>query len=274
MPETQQTPKVFTSPDGREWKLLKDLECMFGTRLTQGGKEAQDIIKMVEAGNANLTAQALFSEGSRRCKESQGSVEIDPATEEIQVGLREEFQQKRERRAKRQKTEKSNRNLLYGVSSEVYPVQEGWAAFSSAKDLQAGLAKFRELLKKRGFAEHVELLAIHGVQDTCRFAARISGIYYLMSSLLNDRPCYQKLLNAPKLRAGLCCDGIYIMWDSVHSQWQISNESLGENAPCFAFCKEDKIQVAEVSGLWQIQQQGTADFQEGTLKIMMAKSAA
>jgi len=229
---------------------------------------------MVDAGNANLPAQALFSEGSRRCKECQGSVEIDPVTEKIQVESLEALQQKRELRAKKRKYSKSNGNLLYGVSSKVHPAQKGWAAFSGPNDLHAGFEKFRELLKKRGFAENVELVAIHGVQDTCRFAARISGIYHRMSSLLNDRPCYQKLLNAPGLWAGVCCDGIYIMWDSFHSQWQISNAALGENDPCFAYCKEDKMQVAEVSGPWQIQQQGSADFQEGSLKIMMAKSGA
>merc|ERR1712008_12474 len=125
-----------------------------------------------------------------------------------------------------------------------------------------------------GFLENVELVAVHGVQDTCRFAARISGIYYRMSSLLNDRPCYQKLLNAPELWARLCCDGIYIMWDSVHCQWQVSLAALEENAPCIAYCKEDRMQVTEVSGPWQIQRQGTADFQEGTLKIMASKSEA
>jgi len=271
LPDSGQTPKTFIAPDGREWKLLKDLECMFGTRLTQGGKEAEAIMKMIDAGNANIAAQALFSEGSRRCKESQGSVEIDPATEEIQVESREEFQQKREHRAKKKKSSNPNRHLLWGVRSEVYPVQEGWAALlEDQKDLQSGFAKFRELLKKKGFAGDVELIAIHGVQDTCRFAARVSGIYYRMPSLLNERPCYQKLLNAPELFAGLCCDGIYMMWDSVHAQWQISNESLGQNAPCFAYCKEDKMQVVEVSGPWQIQRQGTADFQESTLKIMLA----
>merc|ERR1712008_206187 len=124
---------------------------------------------------------------------------------------------------------------------------EGWAAFSGPNDLQAGFAKFRELLKKRGFLENVELVAVHGVQDTCRFAARISGIYYRMSSLLNDRPCYQKLLNAPELWARLCCDGIYIMWDSVHCQWQVSLAALEENAPCIAYCKEDRMQVTEHS---------------------------
>merc|ERR1740139_853499 len=181
---------------------------MFGTRLTQGGKAAEDITKMVEAGNANTAAQALFAEGGRRCKESQGIVEIDPATEEIQVESREEFEKKREREhlAKKRKKSKTNMNLLYGVSSEVYPAQEGWAAFTGPNDLQAGFATFRTVLKKRGFAESVELLAIHGVQDACRYGARISGIYYRIPSLLNGRPCYQKLLNAPRALDSLCCD--------------------------------------------------------------------
>jgi len=271
LPAAQQTPKTFSSPDGREWKLLKDIECMFGTKLQRGGKEAEEVEDMVNAGTANTAAQAMFSEGSRRCRESEAMVEIDPATEEIQVQSREEFEQKREQQLKKRKLSKSNVNLLYNLSSEVYPAQEGWAAFSGPHDLQAGFTTFRALLKKRGFAEDVELLAVHGVPATCRFAARVSGVYWRLPALIGDRPCYQKLLSAPNCSDGVCCDGIYIMWESMFSQWQISTGAVG-SSPCIAYSKADKMSVAEVSGPWQIQQQGTADFQEGALEILMAKS--
>merc|ERR1712176_1618592 len=36
LPDSGQTPKTFIAADGREWKLLKDIECMFGTRIEQG----------------------------------------------------------------------------------------------------------------------------------------------------------------------------------------------------------------------------------------------
>jgi hypothetical protein len=238
---------------------------MFGTRLTQGGEEADKIKKWIEAGSANVEAQALFSEGSRRCKESGGSVEIDPAKEEIQVETLEQLKERREARHKSKRI-KIHGQPLDNVKSEVYPVQSGWAACSSPEDRQAGFTNFRPVLKERGFKD-VELIALHGVAETSRFACRISGIYYRMSATLNGRPCFQKLLHAPASSMGTCCDGIYIMWNSGQSRWQVSTKPQ-DDAPCIAYYKGDQLHVKEVSGPWRIQQQGTSDFAEGTIQIL------
>merc|ERR1712048_1155530 len=118
-----------------------------------------------------------------------------------------------------------------------------------------------DLLAKRGFPADVQLVAIHDIAEACLFASRISGIYYQMPTPVAGRPSYQKLLYAPATGAGIACDGVYILWSAAESQWQICT-GLSEEAPCVAYCKQDREQLAEVLGPWQVQQKGSGDFQE------------
>ncbi|CAE8628609.1 unnamed protein product [Polarella glacialis] len=101
LPESQQTPKTFTAPDGLEWKLLRDVECMFGTRISKGGQEVEDIDKMVEAGKKNTAAHELFHTGSGQARDCAGVVELDAAAMEDKTWTREE---RGEQMTKRQKS--------------------------------------------------------------------------------------------------------------------------------------------------------------------------
>ena len=40
--------ETFTSPDGREWTLLQDIESLFGAKLSQGGEEAAEAMHMTQ----------------------------------------------------------------------------------------------------------------------------------------------------------------------------------------------------------------------------------
>jgi len=106
LPESQQTPKTFTAPDGLQWKLLKDVECMFGTRISKGGQEVEDIDKMVEAGKKNTAAHELFHTGSGKARDYGGVVELEAGKAEEITWTREEEEQKREIE-KAKKSEKS-----------------------------------------------------------------------------------------------------------------------------------------------------------------------
>merc|ERR1712080_799577 len=96
LPNSGQTPKTFIDADGREWKLLKDIECLFGVRLTAGGAEAEKIKQMVDAAFLGLErAQALFSQGTVMCKETGTSATIDMATEAVTTETQEEKEMRR-----------------------------------------------------------------------------------------------------------------------------------------------------------------------------------
>ena len=70
--------RVFIDTDGREWKLLRDLECKFGTIIFQNGNNMpDDLMAMYQAGEDNLDAHALFHTGSHKAREIAGSVELD-----------------------------------------------------------------------------------------------------------------------------------------------------------------------------------------------------
>jgi hypothetical protein len=71
-----QAPKTFMNPEGREFKLLKDVECMFGTLITRAGSVPSEMAAMLEAGKNNSFAHELFRTGSAKAKEIQGLVLI------------------------------------------------------------------------------------------------------------------------------------------------------------------------------------------------------
>ncbi|CAE8646331.1 unnamed protein product [Polarella glacialis] len=270
LPESQQTPKTFTAPDGLQWKLLKDVECMFGTRISKGGQEVEDIDKMVEAGKKNTAAHELFHTGSGKARDYGGVVELEAGKAEEITWTREEEEQKREIE-KAKKSEKSGEKdfLPSSFSPVTYPVQTGWAILASSEDRQRGFVEFKSILLKRKFPEDTEFVAVHDVAEACRFASRIGGIYHQMGKI-SGRRCYQKLVYAPEAAAGIGCDGLYLMWNASLSQWQISLRP-SEKAPSIAYCREDQEFVKKVSSPWQVQLNGFADFQEdSSLKITAA----
>ena len=78
LPESKET-QTFLDDVGREWKLLKDVECWFGTALHGGGEEAFKVIAMVEAAKLNTYAHDLFHVGATWCRETEGVCTTDPA---------------------------------------------------------------------------------------------------------------------------------------------------------------------------------------------------
>lgn len=111
-PESHQTPKIFTDTDGNEWKLLKDLECKYGSMIeSAGGRVPEDLAKMIQAGKDNVAAHALFSSGSQKAKECQGAVELDAASAEARFETKEEVAL-RKRRNKEQRKKTSGTKVL------------------------------------------------------------------------------------------------------------------------------------------------------------------
>merc|ERR1719336_646683 len=131
---------------------------------------------MVEAGLVNYAAHDLFKSGSRKALESQGSYLLDP------VAPDEEHLETMEERAKRvteRKIEHGKRrrysapvggkHSLYRFGLEVVPTQEGWAALASTADVPQAFVQFKSLLLKRGFQDDLELVAVFGGAEACKY---------------------------------------------------------------------------------------------------------
>ena len=146
IPGTGKTQKTFIAADGREWKVLKDIECMFGRRIEQG--RLGEVKAMVDVGAANTVAHELFSVGHQRAKETQGSCLIVPeeGTVAEAKGRKKRAARMEERGSKRTKRKKrDHKNYLGTFPDLVYPAQEGWAALASEQDLHKGFAESRSL---------------------------------------------------------------------------------------------------------------------------------
>mmetsp|Transcript_108505 Transcript_108505/g.203707 ORF Transcript_108505/g.203707 Transcript_108505/m.203707 type:complete len:421 (+) Transcript_108505:42-1304(+) len=274
LPDSEQTPKTFLAPDGREWKLLKDLECMLGSKLEGGSTaEIEEITAMVEAGKKNTDAHDLFSMGSTRARETRGSCLIDPEVGgEAKAETAEERKERVKATKKRRKIVPGGKDNLHSFTPVVHPPQEGWAALATMEDRKQGFTEFQDRLLKRKFPDTTEILAVYDVKEASRFAARISGMYYQMTTAVSGRRCYQKLMSSSKYPAGFGCDGVYILWNATESRWQFSTRPL-EEAACIAHCTDDQEEVTAVSKPWQIQLQGIGDFQEDdSLKVIMAST--
>lgn len=240
---------------------------MIGARLDEGGEAAKRVTDMVEAAKNNPEAQALFSQGSSGARACQGRFEIDPAVGTTKVTSREMLDLSKTRRKEdvleARKKKRYGNNSLVGASHVPEPLQTGWAALSSAEDRSTGLVEFTQLLTGRGFkADDIELIAVHGIRESCKFAQRVNGIYYRkVDAQIQSRACYQKLLHAPGAVLGICCDNIYMFYGEREGQscWQI-RFGLTDHSPIVAFCVSDESDIVAIKGTWQVQQEGNGDF--------------
>jgi len=277
LPDSGQVAKTFLAADGREWKILKDLESFLGVRITGGGQRAEDLIALVEAGLVNYEAHAMFAGCSGKAFESQGSYLMDPAnpsgakSETPEERLKRKSDTKADKVAKREKKLSSasgGKNSLRYFRLEVSPIQVDWAGLTTAAEIPKAFVEFKPLLLRRGFEDNLELIAVHGCADGCKFFSRINGIYYRMPTAISERSCYQKLLSNPASTSGVCCDGIYIWWAASERRWQISVRPTVD-AACIAYCMDDAERVTDVSQTWEVQHQGTGDFEANdSLKIL------
>merc|ERR1712232_80901 len=170
------------APDGNEFKLLMELECMFGAKIAGGSPEdINEIEAMIEAGRNNTLAHELFPLGTQRAKENNGSCTIDAETpEEIQVESVDEMlarnaERQRKRSEDHRKSKQGSVLSLHGVNSSARVTQSGWALLAGKKDWEKGAGEFRAFLKKRKFPDDVELVSVTGAGESSRFASRIHG---------------------------------------------------------------------------------------------------
>eukprot|EP00930_Biecheleria_cincta_P096789 TRINITY_DN8858_c0_g1_i1.p1 TRINITY_DN8858_c0_g1~~TRINITY_DN8858_c0_g1_i1.p1 ORF type:complete len:749 (-),score=115.44 TRINITY_DN8858_c0_g1_i1:11-2158(-) len=239
LPESQQVAKAFTDPEDREFKLLKAVECMLGTRITQaGGSVPSDIVAMVEAGKNNTHAHELFHTGSARARKTQGSVELSAESSEVKVETKEQREQRiSERVSKRRKTERplvlANRD-----DYEDWPIKLTSASEPDAKDTDY-IANIRRMLMARGFSKSSDgnidfMLCIGAVEQTChKYGSMFDGVYFLKAIDDSDRPVYQGAKISRLNQNMIVGLDRYIYWSATCERWEMGTMLPGK--ACLAF---------------------------------------
>eukprot|EP00930_Biecheleria_cincta_P036635 TRINITY_DN25105_c0_g1_i1.p1 TRINITY_DN25105_c0_g1~~TRINITY_DN25105_c0_g1_i1.p1 ORF type:complete len:615 (-),score=119.73 TRINITY_DN25105_c0_g1_i1:19-1863(-) len=242
LPDSGQTPKTFTDPDGNEFKLLKDLECKLGTKITQnGGVVPAEMEEMVKAGKNNTEARALFHTGSQKARESGGSVELNAWSSEVQTQTAEErLRWKLEREAERSRLGSGKRlkprKFFHPVTPSDYNSWNVMLSFpSDSSDTSPDLQGLVALLSSRGFSKKSSLLHVASTGQTeHRYAKALVGLYCLKGKdEESGRPCYQGVAASSKVAGAVVALDRYIYWSARHERWEMG--TMKTNKACIAF---------------------------------------
>lgn len=256
-PNCGQVAVVYTDTNGKEWKLLKDLECSFGNAFHKGGKEEEEkIVQMVE--EATTKADPVrFGVGARTARETQSTFSMTMDGNEKVLEAHEVMQMRRSKKAKRPRVELQH--LSGDPLRSLDPIglaQEGWAeSLATDEEAQLALSECSKLMvEKWGTAALPELIAVYGVPGARKYRRRMVGVYRKLPEPLGGRACFQRLLHSPTLCCTLGCDRIYILWSESREQWQFAVELAdSESAARLAFAEEDVVSPVKVAGSWQVQ---------------------
>eukprot|EP00930_Biecheleria_cincta_P036063 TRINITY_DN24763_c0_g1_i1.p1 TRINITY_DN24763_c0_g1~~TRINITY_DN24763_c0_g1_i1.p1 ORF type:complete len:541 (+),score=85.75 TRINITY_DN24763_c0_g1_i1:145-1767(+) len=251
LPDSQQTPKTFTDPDGREWKLLKDLECKFGSMIeSAGGKVPEDLARMIQAGKDNKVAHTWFSSGSQKAKECEGAVELDAATAEAKIETKEEVALRKQRNKGKRTTHVEKK---YYVQRDDYQVCDIKVRASGPGFTTNPAASLRDLLLARGFKRKDTMILEVAVtsQAKHRYADVITGFYFLQCKDDTDRPCFQRVKLSTGRQGASVVVGMdmYLCWHGPNERWEFTCRKPGK--ACFAFSTEQKSDPCGI-GSWKL----------------------
>lgn len=255
LPDSQQTPKTFTDPEGREFKLLKDLECMLGTVISEaGGSVPSEMAAMIEAGKNNVEAHALFHTGSARARETEGSVELTADTSEVKIETKEQrLQRVSVKKAKRSKFE---RPLVLAERDDY----EDWAirvkSLSEPDAEQAeDIAHLWKMLTARGFLKKSKdsfdfMLCVEAVEQTHhKYGSIFMGVYFLKGVDDSDRPVYQGARVLTSSQNAIIGLDRYIYWSAIHERWEMGAMIPGK--ACLAYSIGDVTKTVSAQS-WKL----------------------
>lgn len=222
-PNCGQVMVTYRDTDGKDWKLLKDLEANFGIRISQGFEE--QIKELVEAGKAGMSSD-LFSEGPRQAK-IHGTFTYTADGSEMREKAAPVGHQKKKRKrevflldgsANYAGEDDYRERLSFSVVG--LDQLESIDAPESAK-LQEEVKALRPLLEKRGFQVGAGLLAVLEIEvDAHRLLPHLCGIYVRRGGDGHGgRPCFQKVRRTGE--EALVCFPLHIFWSQTLARWKI-----------------------------------------------------
>mmetsp|Transcript_9307 Transcript_9307/g.20712 ORF Transcript_9307/g.20712 Transcript_9307/m.20712 type:complete len:383 (+) Transcript_9307:58-1206(+) len=236
MPNCGQVHVAYIEPDGTEWKLLKDLEAAFGSRMKRG----EDLTELIDAGKA-MANPTSFTEGSSTAKATQGSFE-STGPEAPGVGVRKPS--RHSRHGKRARPEDYEESQLAVAASG----SQALASAPNGADLTREAEEISKLLVERGFPKTTEMVAAFGRSSGSKMVEMLSGVYYELPVGLHGRPTYQKIHQDPQRPTTLICRPLYIFWCEPMARWKIG--ALDNGLAGYAYCAEDRPRPADLQGHW------------------------
>mmetsp|Transcript_39771 Transcript_39771/g.84901 ORF Transcript_39771/g.84901 Transcript_39771/m.84901 type:complete len:380 (+) Transcript_39771:84-1223(+) len=223
---------TYYAPDGKEFKLIKDIEAFFGSKMVKG-----EAVPDIEAARQNLATD----ENGRVMNVARATVINEPE------GAEESRPKRRKVRTQEPREQDYSENAdlrILRVPRKESDLEA--AGVDDAENVVQMVEEIQELLTERGFGSKApELLYITRGKGLLEF---LTGVYYCRAGLFNDRPHYQKVILEPSLNIGVACYGIYIFWSAARGAWMIG--SLDDSKDQLAFCCEDKPLPAELEKSW------------------------
>lgn len=229
--ESGQKVATYYDPSGRAYKLVNQVEAMFGVKISNG-EDIPDIEAAREA-----------------CIQDESGKAINVARQEHVVGF------DGERAPARKKRRLAEENTAGRVVTHADYAEADISVGSAGADASVSVAavEIQRLLVQRGFSTDVKLLSV-----TCKDVnvpghtsadvfAMLSGMYYEMGEEFNERPVYQKVF-LKEGRSGLGCHGLYLSWSQARSCWKLGR--LGDDVPGYAMCLSDEPRPTEVAAKW------------------------
>jgi len=282
LPDCEQVRVTYKDTDGKEWMLLKDIECDLWHKIQTGSGE--HLPSMIEEAKEKADRKK-FAVGSATARETRGTCMIEggKAGSEVKSGDRSDFIKEEKMRPEKiarieEPVDKVKMRAVHKLREEVQCLrqeaaeQTGWAALKTLDDVQQSFVEFRRLLTASCFSNDTPLVAMFGLGEERHFARRIHGVYYKMPELIEGRDCFQKVLHLPMCTSGIGCDGLYILWDPASSKWHIATRPEA-GAPSIARCGDPEQDFTKVKGVWDITGERGDFFADPDLKIVLPACA-
>jgi len=248
LPDCNQTAVTYTDTEGREWKILKELEAYFQHKMDTGDGDGIDVL--IETAKAKQDVKA-FENGAKQARETKGRFEILATGETRAID-----QDARKRIVSKESTaDMVKRHRAFEKLDPIGPPQSGWATLQNDADIRLAFDEFRTFISKRGFPTSTVLVALT-CSDERRYAARIRGVYYEMPDecKIDGHSSFQRLVHFPAATNGAGADCIYVIWSLVEKRWEVTMRPFaGAGAPCLAYCEQSKESLQESCVDWHVQ---------------------
>eukprot|EP00931_Biecheleriopsis_adriatica_P073418 TRINITY_DN47702_c0_g1_i1.p1 TRINITY_DN47702_c0_g1~~TRINITY_DN47702_c0_g1_i1.p1 ORF type:complete len:408 (-),score=76.68 TRINITY_DN47702_c0_g1_i1:7-1191(-) len=233
---------TYYDPQGRVFKLMKDIEAYFGSLMAQGSTDLPDF----------AAAQA----GVRLDEKGK------PINAARQENIVEEFtQEKKSTKRKREYFERVVRDEWYREVPQVRVLQGASDVLKkeqipNADDLSNTEEQLRILMAQRHFDPNTPLLYVltrvpgMGVAGK-KLLDTVQGFYLSLSDTFNGLPVYQQVKLSNVKPGTLVCTDSYLFFSSHRKGWKFSRV-IDDSKAGLLMCKDDKPLPTELKQPWEV----------------------
>jgi len=232
LPSCQQTHVTYTDTDGRKWKLLKDIEACFGSRM-QAGEDLTEFIGTARKQKDTAPGNDARIEAARIGKETGTRVETSRTASKA-VALPEDY---------------NDNSSVKVIAISANQPELSQVPQSERETLRTASQNIHSLLTKRGFPPTTSFMAVLGLDPSHYLGEFTHGLYYQMPDTFNGRPCYQKITEAPGRSGCLACRGSYIYWSLERKRWKIG--PLNDSKAGYIISEEEQGRPCDIKGMWR-----------------------